>query len=59
MPTFKNQMQVKHEFSVSPLSGVQPWKSFCYLALVLDWKVLFGTKLLGELKYFSSAIYNY
>ena len=31
-----------------------------YVALVLDWKVLFGGQtLLDELKYFSSVIYNY
>ena len=35
-------------------------KSFCYVALVLNWKVLFGGQnLLDELKYFSSVIYKY
>ena len=56
MPTFKNQMRVKCEF-IEPDSqllevpyvesrGKNP-ERFCYLALVLEWKVSFGDQALG------------
>ena len=37
--------------TLSPFSGVQVWKkSFGYMALVLDWRVLFGNQTLGWIK---------
>ena len=38
MPAFKNQMWVSPKWS----PGVKAFESFCYLTLVLGWKVLFG-----------------